>query len=263
MLANINRWRGQMGLGATTLEAIEAGPKIQLLGQPSAFVSLEGDFTGMGGEVRSGWKMLGALLGTPAGTLFVKMVGPAPEVDAEQDHFLEFCASLQIPGLDTSSAPSDAAPGGGSPGQGGANNLTWSAPDGWTQEAPRSMRLVSFKLGGAGEAECYISILGGGAGGVEANVNRWRQQVGLSALTPKEVGELPQLDVLGGQATLFEASGRFTGMGGQASEEDQTILGIIRALASDVLFVKMVGPTEIVNSERENFVAFCTSLTEG
>ena len=263
MLANINRWRGQMGLAPTTLEEIEAGPKVKLLGQPSALVALEGDFTGMGGGTHTGWKMLGGLLGTPAGTLFVKMVGPAAEVDSERGRFLSFCASLRIPGQNGESSTAPVSGAGATVGEGSASNLSWDKPEGWIEESARSMRLVSFEVGAAGEAECYVSVLGGGAGGVEANVNRWRQQVGLAALTPKEVDELPQLDVLGGQATLFEASGSFTGMNGQTAKGEQSILGIIRTFASDVLFVKMVGPSELVTSERDNFIAFCASLSEG
>ncbi len=242
-LANVNRWRKQMGLGPTTAGEIEAGPRIDLLGQSAPFIALEGNFTGMGSEAQAGWAMYGALFGAPGGTLFVKMVGPDAEVKAERDRFVHFCASIRPVG-----AP--------------RRSLTWTAPETWKDEGPRSMREVSYSIGEANEGECYISILGGGAGGVVANINRWRDQVGLDSLSPKEIGELPQLDVLGGKATLFEAAGAFKGMGGDEAEEGHAILGVIRELDSRVLFVKMVGPAELVEGERERFVAFCTSLRE-
>lgn len=264
-LANLNRWRDQMGLDPMSETDLAQTTRIRLLGQPAPFVVLEGEFTGMGGPSRSGWMMYGALLGTPAGTLFVKMVGPALEVRPERERFLAFCESLRIPGIDNEELAqhSDSVTSNNTESTTSGAGFEWTTPANWTQEPKRSMRVVSYRIGEGGEAECYVSVLGGGAGGVEANVNRWRDQVGLRPLTPKEVGELPQLDVLGGKATLFEASGAFTGMGGQEAVEGQSILGIIRELEGSVLFVKMVGPESIVAQERDSFVEFCTSLREG
>lgn len=254
-VANVNRWRSQMGLAPTTDDELEAGPKIQLFGQPAPLVVLEGSFSGMGAEVRSDWVMYGTLLVAPGGTLFVKMVGPRSEVLPERDNFVRFCGSIRERGASANqAAPQASAPA--------ASQFAWNAPETWKDQGPRSMREVSYSFGTADEGECYVTVLGGGAGGIEANVNRWRTQIGLGKLTGQEIGELPQLDVLGGKATLFEATGAFTGMGGTEAEADQTVLGIIRELSGRVLFVKMVGPAELVAEERERFVAFCTSLRE-
>ena len=37
------------------------------------------------------------------------------------------------------------------------------------------------------EADLSISVLGGAAGGLPANINRWRAQLGLPELAPDEV----------------------------------------------------------------------------
>ena len=259
VLENVNRWRGQMGLGPTTDAEIGALAQLSLLGGPAPFVILEGNFSGMNGASGTGWLMYGTVFRARGGTLFVKMVGPAEEVRAEREKFVAFCGSIRRPGgpPQTQNAGSQSSQGTARPSQ-----FAWTAPGGWMEEPKRSMREVSYSIGDAGEAECYISILGGGAGGVEANVNRWRDQVGLEPLSPKAISELPQVDVLGGKATLFEAAGEFTGMGDATAASGQAILGIIRELDSNVLFVKMVGPAELVNTERDNFISFCTSLRE-
>ena len=253
LLANVNRWRTQqMGLQPATEAELKASPKIELLGESAPLIVLEGSYSGMSSEARSDWMMYGTLLVRSGGTLFVKMVGPGSEVRSQRDNFMRFCASIEARG---------AANVGKSKPQ-VQSKFAWTAPESWVKQGPRDMREVSYSFGAADEGVCYVSVFGGGVGGITANVNRWRKQVGLGDMSAKEIGELPQLDVLGGKATMFEASGAFTGMGDGEAEADQTLLGIIRELEGQVLFVKMIGPATLVAEERERFVAFCTSLRE-
>ena len=53
-------------------------------------------------------------------------------------------------------APSLAAPGTGAPA-----SLVWQAPAGWTDAGTKGLRLANFVIGPAGEAECYVTVLGG------------------------------------------------------------------------------------------------------
>src|SRR3989338_4158623 len=52
--------------------------------------------------------------------------------------------------------------------------VRWTAPDGWQEKAASGMRLATFVVdGGAAKADCSIVILGGEAGNLKANVDRW------------------------------------------------------------------------------------------
>lgn len=51
------------------------------------------------------------------------------------------------------------------------NMFTWTAPEGWKQEAGGAMRLATFHLRSDAKAiDCSIVSLGGMAGGLEANL---------------------------------------------------------------------------------------------
>jgi hypothetical protein len=114
-------------------------------------------------------------------------------------------------------------------------------------------------MGPSGKSECYVTVLSGPAGGVDANLNRWQEQMGQPPLEATAIQALPRLTVLGREAPFMEATGDFTGMDGQ-TQGSSALLGVICPLEDRALFVKMTGPRDEVLAEKENFVAFCESL---
>jgi len=95
--SNINRWRKQMGQDDLSDEEIASLPKIDIFGVPASLVSIDGNFTGMGGKATiEDARMLGAVLMTPNGALFVKMTGPKDLVAANRKAFEDFTASLRL-----------------------------------------------------------------------------------------------------------------------------------------------------------------------
>ena len=68
-------------------------------------------------------------------------------------------------------------------------DFEWSVPAGWTEKAPSQMRTGSFSARGENGKEVDISVvaLSGDAGGDLANVNRWRDQIGLPAIISSEL----------------------------------------------------------------------------
>ncbi len=249
VVANINRWRKQIGLEAMAQHDIVGLPKRQFLGRAALFVDLQGTFSGMGGAKRDGYRMLGLILERPGQTVFLKMTGPARSVEAERAHFLELAASFKE---ETGGAPPK-------PAGTGSGGWQWKAPDHWERMPPRTMRLVSFVPKGASNTECYITILGGAAGGLGPNVNRWRVQMGQQPLDAAGLAKLPTIKVLGQDAPFLDVSGSFTGMGGEKVAE-ATMYATICPLEGRVVFVKMTGPTAVLQKEKDNFVAFCESL---
>ena len=94
---NVNRWRSQMGLEDLTEAEISALPQLALFGLPATYLDMTGDFAGMGGgEGKANYGMLGVILSTPQGALFVKATAPRPVIDAEKANFETFVASLRF-----------------------------------------------------------------------------------------------------------------------------------------------------------------------
>jgi len=93
---NINRWRIQMGQeDRLTEEDITKLPQITLSGQQVPLIEATGSFTGMDGEPRAGYMLLGAIGQLDGRSLFVKMVGPEATVRAQKDNFILFCESFK------------------------------------------------------------------------------------------------------------------------------------------------------------------------
>ncbi|NIA16299.1 MAG: hypothetical protein GWP08_19735 [Nitrospiraceae bacterium] len=253
VVANINRWRAQMALSESSAEAIDNLPTIPLLGQEAAYVEFDGTFSGMNDAVGSdGFKLIGAIVVTDETAVFVKMTGPAEVLEQHRDNFKDFCKSLREVSDDESeqidiAAPYDASSVG--------ENLRWVAPETWRREPDRAMRNVTFTAGENGEVECFVSVLRTHAGGMEANINRWRKQMGREALGPEAIAALPRLDVLGQDAPMLAIAG----VDG-SSNSDWMLLGVVCELPDRGIFVKMLGPEAEVERERDRFVEFCQSL---
>jgi hypothetical protein len=131
------------------------------------------------------------------------------------------------------------------------SNVKFTPQEGWKQIAPTAVRLVNFQAGDPA-VECYVTVLAGDGGGAAGNVNRWRQQVGLPPASAGEIDALPHVPMLGGQALLIEAAGA-----------EKTILGTVSLLGGRSVFVKMIGPGDLVAREKGRFMAFCGSLSLG
>jgi hypothetical protein len=69
-----------------------------------------------------------------------------------------------------------------------AVDASWPIPEGWTVDPQqRPMRLATFRAGEGGNSlEVALSEFPGDTGGILANVNRWRGQVGLPETTLAE-----------------------------------------------------------------------------
>ncbi len=141
-----------------------------------------------------------------------------------------------------------------------AGLLRWDLPKGWVERAPSSMRLANFFAAGNPDAECYLTILAGDAGGLGANVNRWLAQMGQVALGPERLDALPHAKLFGRDAVLLETEGEFTGMGVTSAKSEQRLLGLLLVDPNGSAFFKLVGPSAVVESERTAFLRLAESL---
>ena len=156
---------------------------------------------------------------------------------------------------DISSAPTMAAPLAPESAQA---PLTWKTPEGWTQVPPSEMRVASFKVAGKDGKEADVSVvpLPGMSGSDEANVNRWRGQVGLSAASADELQKLAEKVEAGGKsAQLYDLAGQNPGSG-----DSMRILGVIQHRDDTAWFYKMTGDAGLVEQQKPAFVEFLKSL---
>lgn len=152
----------------------------------------------------------------------------------------------------------DAAPAGQSHGP----DYLWETPDGWTELPPSRYRQINFRVAGDESTECYLTVLEGDGGGLAANVNRWRQQMQLAPLDLDALAALPEGELLGVEATGFDATGTFAGMSGDGNAEDSRMIGLLAFSGSEALFLKMVGPAHVVTAEEGAFWTLARSLRD-
>lgn len=257
-LANVNRWRDQLGLGPIDAAALAALPRDEMLGRPAILVELAGRYSGMGDADVKDAKLLGMVLELPATSVFVKLVGDAKLVDAERERFLAFSRSVRRAAPTPGGPPAApaAASGAGKP---PSVTVRWTVPEGFEQRPERTMRLATIGPKGATDLEIVLSAFPGDVGGLVANVNRWRNQMGLEPTEAGAVAALPRRKMLGGEAVLVDLTGHYTDMQGK-EVEGAKLVGLVFERADDTLFVKMTGPGAAVDAARAGFDAFVASL---
>jgi len=135
--------------------------------------------------------------------------------------------------------------------------LHWSAPKGWAAKPPSAMRLASYAVPGkAGEADMSIVVLPGAAGGDFANVNRWRDQIGLPPLADDAAlsAASTRLQTHAGGALVVDFAGR-----GEGSKTPR-LLAAILPRGGETWFFKMTGPDETVAGAKPAFLQLLGSL---
>ncbi len=140
----------------------------------------------------------------------------------------------------------------------GASNevqLAWDLPEGWAEAPLTQYRKANFKIGA--DTQCYLSITGGG---VEANVNRWRKQMGLKPQSFEEMKAFPQKKLGPYDALVVDLEGSFTGMSGGQAAKGYRMLGLIVQDQQQTIVLKMVGPADVVLRERPSFFRIAKSI---
>jgi len=133
-----------------------------------------------------------------------------------------------------------------------ARSIAWTLPEGWTQSVAKGPRTASLKPAVAGRVEVSLTVLPGAAGGELANVNRWRGQLGLSAVDQAAIATLrATVQSKAGPFDLYD----FTSEG----EKKSRMIVALAALGGGTLFVKMLGDAVPVGAARAEFL----SLVEG
>ncbi len=133
------------------------------------------------------------------------------------------------------------------------SGLTWTAPATWTVKPNGSMRRGSFAIKGDGaEADLSITAFPGATGGLEANLNRWRGQVGLPPQSPAEVtAAVEKFSANGLDFMLVDYAG-----GGNR------LIGAIVPFGGNSWFFKLMGPDALVAGQKDAFREFLHTVKE-
>lgn len=128
----------------------------------------------------------------------------------------------------------------------------WSVPAAWEELPPTPIRKGNFR---AGPVQITVTVFPDDVGGLEANVNRWRQQVGLGPLSADQLGEVTRpITVDGKEATFVDLASVGTPTG-------QGILGGVIPRDSRTWFVKAMGPLEPLNQQQASLESFLQSIS--
>jgi hypothetical protein len=129
--------------------------------------------------------------------------------------------------------------------------LQWTAPATWTAKPPSAMRKGSYAVkGDSGEADLSITAFPGATGGLEANLNRWRGQVGLPVASPA--------DVIAG-AEKFESNGLAFVVVDYANNGTR-LLGAVVPHGNNSWFFKLMGPDAVVAGAKPAFMDFLRTV---
>jgi len=264
LLDNVNRWRGELELAPVTeadlprlLIAVKIG---EVDGQMVELVSEKSV-----GADKTRSRTLAAILPLPGTTVFFKAKGDDALVQDNAGAFKAWLKSVQTgptPGGEATPPPpaSGTAPGDmrGPVAPPPSTALpTWEVPSTWKSAPASTMRLASFALGGPGGQTGDLSVvaLGPAAGGLLANINRWRGQFGLDPLDEAGLQKtLTTVPLSGGEtATVVDLVGT-----GEAA--GRRLLGAIVSRNDRTWFYKLTGDAALVQSERGNFEKFIRSV---
>jgi len=253
----VNLWRGEVQLPPVGADAVEkeASP-VEIGGSSGRLFEMSGK--GTGGAADQPTRILVALVEREGLNWFFKMKGDDSLVSEQKPAFLAFLRSVSF-----ASAASAVATAHGGTSAGGAhahNNGRphWSVPAGWEEVPGGQFLIAKFNIRGEDDAQAAVNVStsAGDGGGWAANVNRWRQQLGLAPADGAELNRLTTfIDVQGGKANVVDLSGKDMRTG-QASRS----IGVMVQQPGQAWFYRLVGDAAVVEKQKEAFTQFVRTV---
>jgi hypothetical protein len=261
----VNRWRSQVGLPPVEESKLTGSAEPASVGGTPAPLY---DMAGTDPKTQQPARILGSLLSADGTTWFFKMTGNDALVAQEKPAFKEFLKSIRFdsaPGkaevAQAASSPAmdpKALPPGLADTPPSSEKPTWTVPAGWQEQTASAMRVATFGITGGAGAKADVSVikLGGPAGGVLANVNRWRSQVGLGPVDDAGLEKLITTGGTDGQKIIF------VDMAGQSAEtgNKSRLIAAIVPRTGVTWFYKMLGDDQLVEQQKDAFTKFVQSV---
>ena len=126
-------------------------------------------------------------------------------------------------------------------------------PAGWTVGPENSMRKATWIVSGPNDskAEIAVTVFPGSVGGLTANVNRWRGQIGLPPASPDDIAASAK-------------SAKVSGLDSQrfvmtSADGKKSVDAVMTSKDGATWFFKMNGETAAVQANSAAFVAFLSA----
>jgi hypothetical protein len=254
LLANVNRWRGQMQLPATDEKGLEESVRqvkagdvqisvVDLKGKASAG-GMTAPFAG-GGPFSGGGRPPfagGAGQTTPPGA------GGATEPELPPGHPP---IDGTTPGTKPPVSESRPAP------------FKFEAPAGWQQQPATGMRKAAFIVkDGDRQADITVIDLPASAPSIAdplQNVNRWRTEIGLAPVTQEQIGDIVKKIEVDGKPSDYAELIPDSAKPEESQAAEATIAAAVPAEGM-IWFFKMRGNRDVVAAQRDNFKTFLDSI---
>lgn len=128
----------------------------------------------------------------------------------------------------------------------GSAALAWSMPDGWSEEAGSGIRIATLRPALYPSVEVTVIALEGPAGGELANVNRWREQIGLPPVEANALGST--------RKSVASKAGEIIVHELLSPSGNGIIAGMVAPTGGHTWFVKMAGDSSSLLAVRESFL---------
>jgi hypothetical protein len=136
---------------------------------------------------------------------------------------------------------------------GATEQLKWQLPQGWREARAGGMRFATLTPPVPGKVDVSIVVLPGPAGGELANVNRWRNQIGLAPIDDATLSSARKpVKAPAGTVSVYDFTSE-----GQA--KTRMIAGLL-VTQGNSWFIKMVGDADAVGAARGGFMHLLETL---
>jgi hypothetical protein len=254
VLANVNRWRQQIGLPPVSDETLH---------EHIEFINTQGSFGGMidAHNPQTGRRTVAVIIqvGTER-SWFIKATGDDALVTDQKQLIRQFAESFRFvrPGAVEAQAPvaasTETAPAAvvrpALPG-----DIAYSIPSNWQAQPVASAMLHAMfeSTSDKGKAVVTVSRLNGDGGGLLPNINRWRGQVGLQPVASLAMQPVSILEVQGSQATLVDLTGAEGSFAGQ-----RMLMGVVTR-PQETWYFKLTGSNDVAEEQKAQFISVIES----
>lgn len=261
---NVNRWRGQIGLAPVAeAELGKLSESIKIGEQDGKLYEMAGQNAGSGEATR----MLAAMVRRGDTAWFFKMVGDDALVAEQKSAFIDYLKSFSFSGNEDNSPAGEVTPNALPPSHPPIGNISsaappgsnegkpqWQVPPSWKEIDGGGFLVAKFIVNGSDNSQAAVNVSSsaGDGGGVSANVNRWRGQLGLNPLSQGDVDkQVTSVDIDGGKAMLVDMTGTDAKSGAKAR-----LIAAIVPRTQQTWFYKLMGPAQLVEQHKDAFTKF-------